>query len=464
MSKAITVIEGRREECEAEVSSRSILYLPFEVPEGVTQINIRKELGFGDSDRRGTVDHGLFDPRGIGFGGPGYRGWQGGTSEDIVFTGDVSTSGSWFIPGPITPGTWHLAQWFLLSPPSGMDYKYTITLSFDGPTPPANTPDVPAYDPGIISPTPGWYPGQLHTHSLHSDGGHALNDLVAHCKSAGLSFLACTDHNNPRSHWHYAEAARENPDMLLIFGQEITSPGGHAGVLGTKPRFWFDFRIDAGDGQLPKLVEMAHGQGATFVVNHPYAGCTTCEWQYPQNEWKDADAIEVWNGRWTPDDRMAVDLWDSMLRSGRKIAAVGGSDYHRGNDALIPTIWAYTKNLSEAAVMAAIRSGRSFLSDGPKVFLKSGNALPADTVTLAGDEMIDMNVQVIDGKGMALRLISSDSQVEFAINADDMIINHRFALDGKRGYVRAELVRSHGSVAVITNPIYVERPSDTAFQ
>ncbi len=481
----VIVIEGRREAREAAVSADSIRYLPFDVPPGVTRIHVKKEFDHGpDPNARNTVDLGLFDPRGYAFGGPGFRGWQGGMPDDLVLSGDMADS-PYYLAGPIPAGRWHLAQWFIKSTRAGLGYKYIITLSFDGAPPPARMPAVPRYQPGVLNPAPGWYAGNLHAHSRHSDGTRTLAEVVARNKAAGFHFLAATDHNTPRHHYEFAATAQQHPDHLLLFGDEFTSPFGHANIIGQRPGHWFDFRINGGDGRLPQIIAQAHRQGAIFMINHPFTGCTTCLWRYPFAEAQSADAIEVWNGTWNEDDRLAVEWWDRLLKQGRRIHALGGSDYHRGDDPLMPATWVYARNLSQPAVMEAMRRGRAFLAESPhgvKLYLsaQNGRALPGDSIRLYSGDAVAVQVRVTGGQGLTLRLVSCGGEAQRPIASADAVLNlsvplksrvanerktaSAAAADARRTalpapasgcYVRAELRRPDGAMAALTNPIYI---------
>ncbi|MBW3625045.1 MAG: CehA/McbA family metallohydrolase, partial [Armatimonadetes bacterium] len=459
------IIEGRRAPSEAAVSATSIRYSPFLVPEGVTRITVKRSYDHGpDPKQRNTVDLGLFDPRGYRYGGPGFRGWQGGHPGDLVLTGHADTSAPWYLPGPIPAGRWHLAQWYIRPTPSGLGYRYTVTFDFDGPKPPRRMRAVPPYRPGVLNPKPGWYAGNLHTHTIHSDGGRTLAEVVARNRAAGFDFMASTDHNTPRAHYELAGAARAHPDHLLLAGVEFTSPFGHANLIGMHPGHWFDFRIDGGDGRLPGIIRESHRQGAIFILNHPFAGCTTCSWRYPAEEWQEADAIEVWNGAWTPDDRQALNLWDDLLRSGRRIHALGGTDYHRGEDPLLPVVWVHADRLSQPAIMEGLRQGRAFLSEspkGPELYLTAneGKTLPGDTLLVnRGRGSVPVEVRVRGGKGLTLRLIGPDLDRQIRVEGDEITIREAITGDAARprSYLRAELLREDGRMAALTNPIYLQ--------
>lgn len=449
------VIEGRRGPEEAAVSAASIRYLPFDVPEGVTGISIHKEFDHGPGPGKNTVDLGLFDPRGHGPGGPGYRGWQGGQPNDITVTGEMTDRHA--LGGPIPAGTWHIAQWYIQATPHGLGYKYTVTLRFDGPAPPEDFPPVPRYEPGVLNPEPGWYVGSLHNHTHHSDGGQSFERLVELHAEAGYDFMAGTDHNQNRHHWEFAGAAAAQPGLLLLFGNEITGPFGHMNVTGITPGHWYDFRWDGGEGRLREAVAEAHRQGAIATVNHPYQGCTTCFWRHPEEEWAEANAIEVWNGRWCPENEQAVDLWDGLLRAGRRVHALGGSDFHREGNAMVPCVWVKAKELSQPAVMDALRNGRVVVAESPcapRLFLTGNGAGPGETAPAPGG-VLSARLRVSGGEGLTLRLIWPGGVRERRVDGEDFAWDENIPLDLARpAWVRAELRHPDGRMAALTNPVW----------
>lgn len=420
------VVEGYRPPSDAAVAISAIKYLPFQVPPGCTVIRIHKEFDHGpDPAAKSTVDFGLFDPRGYGPGGPGFRGWQGGVAEDAVITGDPATTGPWFLAGPLPAGTWYIAQSFLKSTPSGLKYRYLVTFSFDGPKPPARMPRVPRYSPGVLSDKAGWYAGNLHVHSIHSDGGRTFPDLARYCSDAGFDFLVSTEHNSTTSHYRFAETGKAVPKLLLIEGDEFTSPSGHAGILGSKPGHWFDFRFDGGQGRLPGVIEAAKKDEAVFVVNHPFAPCTSCQWRYPDIEWVDANGIEVWNGAWDITDQMAVNLWEKRLANGERLNAYGGTDYHRGNDPLSPATMVFARSLSRAEILKGLHAGATVLCLTPRG--------PTMEATLDGER-----------PGTILRpALSSHLEVKVAVRENAVLV-----VRSDKGIVNRTPVSGSGSVRV----------------
>src|SRR5215216_4234548 len=198
------LLAGRFEPAQA----RRYVHLPFEVFPGVRQLH----LCYRYSDRVGsdpaltdgnTLDIGLFDERGIASGGPGFRGWSG--SSKTAFTIDRDWATPPYSPGPIGAGMWHV----LLGPykvwERGLGYEVGIWFNLGLP------PEVSEYArQRVLAPidvpapaAPGWYRGDLHCHTLHSDGDSWPADMLIAAAEAGLDFLGVTDHNTTNHHADY---------------------------------------------------------------------------------------------------------------------------------------------------------------------------------------------------------------------------------------------------------------------
>ena len=61
----------------------------------------------------------------------------------------------------------------------------------------------PTYPGAVVASLPppapargaGWYRGDLHVHTVHSDGQYEVSQLVAAAHASGLDFIVSTDHN-----------------------------------------------------------------------------------------------------------------------------------------------------------------------------------------------------------------------------------------------------------------------------
>src|SRR5215475_15440305 len=140
-------------------------YLPVEVPAGSYGLRVALEY-----DRSAAVmDLGCM-------GAAGFRGWSGGARRSFVIAADAATPG--YLPGELEPGPWQIMIGLYRMPPGGADYTVTAEVST---TPGELVPDVqpeslpPLSDrpaPRILPASSGrrWLAGDLHSHTVHSDG------------------------------------------------------------------------------------------------------------------------------------------------------------------------------------------------------------------------------------------------------------------------------------------------------
>ena len=74
--------------------------------------------------------------------------------------------------------------------------------------------------------------GDLHTHTVHSDGNWDVPGLLAGARQAGPDFLAITDHNTVSHLAGLGENTGQPP--LVVAGMDLTIFRGHALGLGTR--------------------------------------------------------------------------------------------------------------------------------------------------------------------------------------------------------------------------------------
>ncbi len=186
---------------------------------------------------------------------------------------------------------------------------------------------------------PGWYRGDLHMHTAHSDGSCASQSgkpvpcplflTVEDAVRRGLDFIAITDHNATSQYDDERELQPYFDKLLLIPGRELTTFHGHANEWGTTR--YVDYRV--GSKQVPDVNAMfreARSLGAIVSINHPQSPsgeiCMGCGWTAsPAADMKLVTSIEVVNRR-----RGAGDpVLGGAAAPGYRLTAVGGSDNHR---------------------------------------------------------------------------------------------------------------------------------------
>ncbi|WP_242907455.1 CehA/McbA family metallohydrolase [Actinomadura terrae] len=350
---------------------RGLRELPFEVPPGTAALTV--ELSFDG----GVIDLGCHGPA-------GFRGWSGGARRRYTVTPDWATPG--YLPGELEPGLWNVWLGLHRVPPGGVPYEVTITTSgVPLPKPEvADLPPRPERPPARDLPAPAgsrWLAGDLHSHTVHSDGTLTVDELACRAAARGLDFLAVTDHNTV-SHHPELLAAGAHAGVVLVPGQEVTTDLGHANVFGDTG--WVDFRGPSAD-----WARFAADRGGVMSINHPLSG--DCAWRRPVPEADRPPLVEIWHSSWWDRTWGAPLAWTDLWLPGGAVP-VGGSDFHDPAQHKIlgePTTWVLAEDASADGVVAALRSGRTSVSADPRapVLLRVEDdliALDADGTVLVG--------------------------------------------------------------------------------
>jgi hypothetical protein len=143
---------------------------------------------------------------------------------------------------------------------------------------------------------------------------------------------------------------------------------------------------------------------------------------------------------------IALDRWQQRLASGLRISAIGGSDYHQPAQLMPegplvlarPTTVLWLPELSEDAVLAAMKAGRGYVTESP-----TGPSL----VMTADDQPMgsavanprSARVEVKGAKGDRLDWIDATGEIgSIPITEDDW--QHEMAIPAAQGFIRAEIV------------------------
>jgi hypothetical protein len=468
--------------CE-RARSDPYLYLPFSVPANARRIHVAYDYSepvtaaFGQGPGN-AVDIGIFDSRGREFlDAPGFRGWSGNARREFEITEDGATLG--YIGGALFPGEWNILLGLARLNETGVRYDVRVTLDVEegagqshdssfGPPGRIRTSGKPS-GANVEAAKVGegrWLKGDLHCHTLHSDGANTVREIVENALSLGLDFLAVTDHNTTT---HHAELAHHaGLPIILIPGEEVTTYWGHANTWGL--REWVEFRC-ADEESIKSVQRWLRERGAMLSINH--AKCIGPPWLF--RGW-DYDCMEVWQAPWRFYNWESLEKWDGLLQRGRRVVAVGGSDVHSVPPAAPrhphglaePTTWVYAEP-SEAGILAAIRAGHAFISDAPRgshLSLWADEDGDGQYKKMMGDavapKVVRFRVDVTGGMDRRLWIMSDGAPIDI-ISIDRAQTQVEFTLDmSGRRYVRAELRGYRGSpsrgevVWAMTNPVWVE--------
>jgi hypothetical protein len=450
--------------------SPDFVYVPVEVPSGVREIKVAYTYD-KPSVPTGTpgnaLDIGIFDERGTELGGKGFRGWSGGARTEFFLRADDATPG--YIPGPVREGTWHIALGPYTVSPQGLSYEITITLTYGE----QGAAVRPAYPPSRAKGRGrAWYRGDCHLHSWYSDGRRTPAEIGALARAAGLDFINTSEHNTHAAHAHWADVAGD--DLLVLMGEEVTTRNGHVVALGTDPGTFVDWRYRARDNRFGRFARQIRRAGGLVVPAHPHATCIGCNWKFGFGE---ADAVEVWNGPYTPDDEVALADWDGMLvasvRDGGRdwIPAMGNSDAHRNPDPVgSPQTVVLADDLTREAIQEGIRAGRSYVAESKNVslaFTVSGgrgeHAGIGERLSVGRDTPVTARLEVTGAPRCTVRFVT-DQGVLFTSAplpvAGAGVVEWR-TTPSYAAYVRAELRHETavgplpGALAAFTNPIFL---------
>lgn len=457
------------------------VYLPFDVPLGATRVHVAHTYSgrpTGPLSPGNILDIGIFDPRGKDFlSAPGFRGWSGSSRAEFEITEASATQG--YILGPLFPGRWEIILGLPQLSWHGVDYVVDVTVDVGeaafstvgkGPSPETigRTGELPPRIEAAGSGAGRWLKGDLHCHTLHSDGANTVREVVEHAVSLGLDFLAVTDHNTITHHEELA--AITGLPIILIPGEEVTTYWGHANTWGL--RDWVDFRC-ADEASIKTVQRWLLEREAMFSINH--AKCVGPPWLFPG--WDGYTCMEVWQAPWRHFNFESLERWDNLLQRGNRVVAVGGSDTHsippaaprHPHGLAEPTTWVYAQH-SEASILAAIRAGHVYITDSPgrgsHLSLWADEDADGRYEKMMGDTVaprrVNFRVDCEGGQGRRLWVVADGAPLDI-IELDQPQSRVDFTLDmSKHRYVRAELRGYRGNpsrgevVWAMTNPIWRE--------
>lgn len=447
---------------------RTYRLLPFDVPEGVKSLEIR--FDYTGRESRTTIDVGLLGP-GEKFDTE-FRGWSGGNKRSFTLSASDATPS--YLSGPVTPGRWQL----LLGVPNirgGQTSEFTAEVYFQH------------SEPAPLRTEAGWYRGDLHMHSAHSDGNCASKSgekrvpcplflTLDAAADRGLDFIAFTDHNTIS---HVKELTALQPyfdKLLLIPGMEMTTFQGHANAFNLREPV--DFRVSS--TEVPDwntLLSEAKKKGALVSINHPRVptgeACMGCGWSpNPPADLSLVQAIEVINGNDVESPVTGIPFWQEQLLKGHRLTAIGGSDTHDVTSKNIPppgrigvpTTVVYAKELSIDAIMDGIRSGNVFVdtagSRDRKLELSATHK--ESTVTMGGrlsvpaKQSVTFTARIEQMTGGTVEIIRDGKTTRrTGIPAAKHSWSFDETSDGKPHWIRIDVRDADGKLALLGNPIYL---------
>jgi hypothetical protein len=297
-----------------------------------------------------------------------------------------------------------------------------------------------------------WYKGNLHTHTINSDGDSAPDAVTRWYKEHRYNFLVLTDHDfvTPTAGLSAIFAAEDR--FLLISGEEISPRFGdkpiHVNGLDIHRTIQPIVGTSVVD-TLQKNVDAVRAAGGTPSLNHP-----NVRWAVTAGELGQIHGLkhfEVYNGHSRTNDAggggfpSLEEMWDAVLSAGREVYGIAVDDAHKfkvfGPEYSNPGRgWVSVKapELSTEAILSSLNSGEFYASTG--VVLDDVSRAPNELrVYLVEDEQQEFTTEFI-GQGGRLLSTSFDNPAVYTLKPGDT-------------YVRAKVTSSNAEYAWV-QPIF----------
>jgi hypothetical protein len=417
------------------------LTVPFTMPANVESFTLSYEYErrphipvavengkFTSTPEVNVIDLGLIDPTGKQVG------VSGSDKREITVSETGSTPG--YHPWPLTPGEWKIIVGAYHVATQGVNVAYHLSFT-----------------PKHLR----LLKGDLHTHTLASDGVLTAEELAQRALRHGLDFLAITDHNQMVT----ADALPHLPGMTVIPGVEYTLFKAHANFIGCEQPYDETFMTNDVEGIIAHY-KSARERGALITINHPFE--EICPFTIDLKS-VPFDCIEIWNGPMRESNLRAVGLWQSLLAQGMKIPISAGSDFHRDSLFLYPggpTICVFAMSASPSDILAAVKLGHAYViyaPNGPALECTAGDAMLGDSVPFA--KVKEMKIALTGlVPGDVVQVVTTQGSKPLVKASTPGNWEGTFTMDAL-GFARVEILRAFLPglpllPALISNPIYFQ--------
>jgi hypothetical protein len=458
----------------------SYVMLPFRVREGATAVRVRYCYDQPDVKPPGlpggnTLDLGLYDALRHGdrmWGVREFRGWGGSSHPDVTVSPNGFSSVAAYLahpkthvrgkttrgfePGQVPAGRWAVELGVASVTPQDQgdadgEVAWRVEIQVIRSRRYANRPYRPAhYDSRPARSAAGWYAGDLHVHSEHSNLGAATMRQTFNYAfkpisdgGAGLDFITLSDYV---THTAWGEIGRHQsryPRHLIVRSAEVVTYRGHATNHGTHRFVDYRtgpilqrlgggrYRLLRGPTPASRIFDTVHRAGGWTQINHPTifpsqvpgfsSFCRGCSWDFSDRstDYRKVDAIEIATGPAgvkppprpgpNPFTLLALDFYEHALGTGAHIAAVGSSDsHHAGSTDSDPisgvtqspigeaTTVVFAPRLSERGIERGVKARHTYVkifgNDGPDLRF-TARAPGSGAAAMMGDTLGTANAQ-----------------------------------------------------------------------
>ena len=260
-----------------------------------------------------------------------------------------------------------------------------------------------------------WFKGNLHMHTKRSDGRLTPEEAIALYRKNGYDFIALTDH------WKVSKTERHG-DLLVLSGCEYnvgkTPSEGIFHIVGAG--MYTDPCLDRADSA-QEIIDRIRACGGFAVLAHPAWSLNTPEQLRSLHGY---DATEIFNSvsdfprNCRPYSGAIVDL---LASEGNCVPLIATDDAHwyAETDTCRSYIWVQADENSPEALLSAMRAGRFYATQGPRISVKKEDrrlvveTTPASRITFFSDAVWVNNRSAVS---------ENVTSCEYAIHANETFV------------------------------------------
>jgi hypothetical protein len=216
-----------------------------------------------------------------------------------------------------------------------------------------------------------WFKGNVHTHSINSDGSRTPEKLVEMYSKSGYDFISITDHSLVTDIKNLT-----NEELLLISGEEICIGKSHAdtfyhivglGIENTLPFNDFDPETEP-----QKVINFINERGGISILAHPYWSGLN---HFDMMAIKNYHGVEIYNTGCDFERNLGFSAphIDGIILAGRRPYIYATDDHHGADklllplDACIASINVKASDLTRKSILSSIQKGWFYSSTGPEI-------------------------------------------------------------------------------------------------
>lgn len=323
------------------------------------------------------------------------------------------------------------------------------------------------------------FDGHVHTAYSH-DARHPVRDVMVLADRVGLDAIMLTDHGTSRAE---VDMRDFTGNVIPIVGSEMGGRYGHALTWAyvDPPRR----RAETEFMEMDTLAQYVHAQNGLVVLAHPgwfIDGNHVNPRYYMQYDvirrggrGGQLDGIEIWNAMYAAPTAGLLDEWLGLLDRGVYVPITGGTDFHSFGQIVdlgsprnmvlcaVGRDGALTQSKRDCA-MEGMRTGRSYITDGPSIDLQVNGKVFGELLTPAVGEDVTIDVRAIAFQNATLRVRIGHTDVRtFPLVAGQERgerIRYRVTADT---YVFVEIQRNErvdrkSEFWTISNPVRIDVP------